>query len=269
MDFLFRFELKRFPLDMDLILVVNRHQDWNEGIYKVLADEIRDLRGQGYRIVLQGDFNAWVGNVLERGGIPGNRQKVTKNGELFLSFLAENNLANVNAAVRTQGNWETRICKGLWTRHASDYVSSSILDYVVVSSEHLGTIVEMVVDQGGLHGGTSDHNMLFTRVVDKFKAVPELPPVRNAGWDTEKADWPKFREVVQGEVGHLISGTTKASGVDSMSDVLSRALIKGLNVAVGKRSSAHPRRTLFPRHIVALIKERKELEKRFKTEKEI
>ena len=152
----------------------NRHQDWNEGIYKVLADEIWDLR--------------------------------------------------VNAAVRTQGNWDSRICKGLWIRHASNYVSSSILDYVVVSSEHLGTIVEMVVDQGGLHGGTSDHNMLFTRVVDKFKAVPELPPVRNAGWDTEKADWPKFREVVQGEVGHLISGTTKASGVDSMSDVLSRAL---------------------------------------------
>ena len=119
----------------------NRHQDWNEGIYKVLADEIWDLR--------------------------------------------------VNAAVRTQGNWDSRICKGLWIRHASDYVSSSILDYVVVSSEHLGTIVEMVVDQG---------------------------------WDTEKADWPKFREVVQGEVGHLISGTTKASGVDSLSDVLSRAL---------------------------------------------
>ena len=67
----------------------NRHQEWNEGIYEVLAEEIRALRGDGYRVILQGDFNAWVGNVLEQGGIPGNRQKITKNGELFLSFLAD------------------------------------------------------------------------------------------------------------------------------------------------------------------------------------
>ena len=36
----------------------DRHQDWNEGIYEVLAEEIRSLRGEGYRVILQGDFNA-------------------------------------------------------------------------------------------------------------------------------------------------------------------------------------------------------------------
>ena len=71
----------------------------------------------------------------------------------FLEFLLENNLVNVNAAVRVPGDWDTRICKGLWTRHASDYVSSSIIDYVLVSAEHIGSVVSMTVDENGVHGG--------------------------------------------------------------------------------------------------------------------
>ena len=243
----------------------NRHLAWNEGIYQVLAEEVQDLRGEGYRVILQGDFNAWVGNILDQGGIPGNRQKVTENGELFLSFLADNNLVHLNGAVRVPGDWESRICRGLWTRHASDYISSSILDFVVVSAEHLGGAVRMEVDQDGIHGGASDHNMLFSRWVDKFISIPEVPPVRNMGWDTEKADWSKFRDVVQEEITNRISGVN--NGVDNLSDALAKALTKGLNVAVGKKSSTPPKQTLFPRHIVALIKERKELEKKFKTEK--
>ena len=243
----------------------NRHQAWNEGIYKVLAEEVQNLRGEGYRVILQGDFNAWVGNVLEQGGIPGNRQKVTENGELFLSFLADNNLVHLNGAVRVPGDWESRICRGLWTRHASDYISSSILDFVVVSAEHLGGAVRMEVDQDGVHGGASDHNMLFSRWFDKFIAVPELPPVRITGWDKENADWNKFREVVEREISNLVPDGN--NGVDNLSDTLSRVLTKGLNVAVGKKSTTPPKRTLFPRNIVSLIKERKQLEKRFKTEK--
>ena len=242
-----------------------RHQEWNEGIYHVLADEIRQLRGDGFRVLLQGDFNAWVGNSLGQHGIPGNRQKVTKNGELFLSFLSTNGLVHVNGAVRVQGDWGTKICTGLWTRHASDYVSSSVLDYVVVSEEHIGSVVEMVVDQDGVHGGASDHNMLFSRWTDKFISIPEVPPIKNPGWATEKADWNKFRQVVQDELDQRLGGLD--IGLDSLSDALSRVLTKGLNDAVGKKSSIPPQQAVFPRHIVTLIKERKELERKFKSEK--
>ena len=38
-----------------------RHDEHNEGIYKVLAEEVYILRGKGFRVILQGDFNAWVG----------------------------------------------------------------------------------------------------------------------------------------------------------------------------------------------------------------
>ena len=89
----------------------NRHLEWNEGIYKVLSEEIRNLRGQGYRVLVQGDYNAWIGCQVEHGGLPGNRAKVTPNGELFLSFAAENNLINVNGATR-QLNGKTEKISG-------------------------------------------------------------------------------------------------------------------------------------------------------------
>ena len=47
-----------------------RHVKHNKGIYKVLSEEIYTLRGKGFRIILQGDFNAWVGSDFLQGGIP-------------------------------------------------------------------------------------------------------------------------------------------------------------------------------------------------------
>ena len=242
----------------------NRHLKWNEGIYQVLTDEIRDLRGQGYRVILVGDYNAWIGNVAEQGGIPGNNARVTPNGMLFLEFLSNNNLSNVNAATRVINGVDKRICDGLWTRHASDYASSSILDYVVVSKEHIWSALEMEVDQNGAHGGGSDHNMLFSRWSDKFISIPKVQPIRKPGWDREGADWDKFRRVIQEETD---KHNLETKSIDSLSEALTRILTKGLTIAAGKKSSAPPKQKLFPRHIVCLMKERKALEKIFKTEK--
>ena len=50
----------------------NRHTEWNRGIFQVLSEEVKDLRGRGYRIIINGDFNSWVGCSLSDGGIPGN-----------------------------------------------------------------------------------------------------------------------------------------------------------------------------------------------------
>jgi hypothetical protein len=56
----------------------NHHIRWNEGIYRVLSEEIFALRAKGFRISLQGDFNSWVGDSLSQGGIPGNHRKITR-----------------------------------------------------------------------------------------------------------------------------------------------------------------------------------------------
>ena len=243
----------------------NRFYEWNSGIYAVLADEIAVLRGQGFRIAMQGDYNAWIGSVPEEGGIPGNRAKVTPNGRLFLSFLQANNLTHLNGAVRRQGGEETRICQGLWTRHASDYRSSSVLDFVVLSSEHLAGAQEMVVDDHGHYGGASDHNMLFTRLADKFMSINERKRIYKPGWAVdEETDFTKFRAVVQREMD---SFTSTGQGVENLSNALSRVLTKGLNEGVGRRVFQPSKQTLYPRDIVQLMRERRALEKTFKSEK--
>ena len=241
-----------------------RHEDWNRGIFEVLSEEVVELRRQGYRIILQGDFNSHVGSVLAEGGIPGNHpQRVNRNGEMFLSFLSENNLSHLNGAVRVQGDWSSRVCQGMWTRHAKDYSNSTILDYVVVSKEDLGSVQEMEVDQGAVYGGASDHNMIFARLTDKFVSVSPRPKVKKMSWSVdENTNYSKFRDVVQRELDAL---PCVGSGVDNLSDGLTRVLIKGLDEGIGRTASLPERAKLYPRHIVQLLKERKKLERSVKT----
>ena len=241
-----------------------RHLDWNKGIFEVLTDEVRELRDDGFRVILQGDFNCHVGSDLSRGGIPGNHPpQPNRNGELFLAFLSDNQLTHLNGAVRQPGNWDSRLCQGMWTRHSSDYRSSTVLDYVVVSSEHLGSARELIVDQGGLFGGDSDHNMLFARFDDKFISARPRNSPQKLSWNfTEDTDYSVFRQVVQRELDALDNTGT---GVESLSDGLTKALVKGLNEGVGVRVVKPKGAKVYPRTVVNLLNERKSLEKNLKS----
>ena len=241
-----------------------RHYNWNKGILEVLSEEVRDLRDDGYRVILQGDFNSHVGSDLQHGGIPGNHpQQPNRNGELFLAFLSDNQLTHLNGAVRQEGNWNSRLCQGMWTRHSADYRSSTIIDYVVVSSEHLGSAREMTVDQGGLYGGDSDHCMLFSRFDDKFiSARPRNTPQKPSWNITEDTDFSVFKQVVQREVEALHD---VGPGVEALSDGLTKALVKGLNEGVGLRSEKPKGAKVYPRRVVDLLNERKILEKNLKS----
>ena len=243
-----------------------RHVGWNQGIFEVLAEEVKDLREQGYRIIIQGDFNAHVGSTTAQGGIPGNHPTVAnRNGEMFISFLRENNLCHLNGAVRGEDDSESRICRGLWTWHSWDYSSSTILDYVVVSSEHLGSVCEMEVDQGAEYGGASDHCMIFARLTDKFLSVKPRQRVKRASWNIdENTNFSKFRQIVQHEVEALVL-PGDGLGVDSLSDSLTKALLKGLDEGIGRAVPLPERKTLYPRYIVKLLNERRNLERSVKT----
>ena len=230
----------------------------------MLTSEVRDLRCQGFRVIVQGDLNGWVGNVAEIGGIPGNREKVNPNGELLLTFLSNNFLTNVNGATRVVHGEPQKICQGLWTRHAKDYVSSSVIDYVLVSKEHLGSVIEMTIDQDGRLGGGSDHNMIISRWKDKFISIPKVEPVRKPGWDIQNANWAKFRSIVEDKIADQ---ALKRCDIESLSNSLSRILTKGLSLAVGRKPNFPQKQKLYPRHIVTLMKERKILERVFKTAK--
>ena len=115
---------------------VDRHGAWNDAIYAVLRSEILQLRVKGYRIVLAGDFNGHTGDTLEQ-GVVGNSPVINANGRRFLNFLSDTGCRHINGACRVQGLWSTRMTEGLWTRQRGG--SSSIIDYGVVSIEHLNS----------------------------------------------------------------------------------------------------------------------------------
>ena len=244
-----------------------RHKEHNRGIYKVLSEEVYALRGKGFRIILQGDFNCWVGSDLRQGGIPGNRRKTNSSGEAFKEFLAGNALAHVNGACRVAGDWSTRISEGLWTRHGSDYVSSSVLDYVVVSTEHMDTVMEMVIDEKGKLGGGSDHNMIVTKVKDQFLSPQgRVNKKRSPGWDIqEDQDWTEYKSVVTKEIEKL---GYDDEGVEFLDYSITKVITKGLEVGIGRRRTGQAEsRRLFPKHIVKEMREQSVLERTWKTEK--
>ena len=43
-----------------------------------------------------------------------------------------------------------------------------MIDYGVVSTEHLSTVMSMVIDDQGIYGGGSDHNWVFMELSDNF-----------------------------------------------------------------------------------------------------
>lgn len=224
------------------------------------------LRGQGFRTILQGDFNSWVGDDPSRGGIRGNNHRTNRNGGAFQDFLRANQLTHVNGASRETNQGPRRLCSGVWTRHARDETTPpSVLDYVLVSTEHLHSVRDMMVDEGGLFGGASDHSMVFSRVVDKFQPEERPKVPRRMGWDvTEQTDWRGFQEIVECKVQAIVN---MGQGVEGLSGSLTGALLAGLEEGIGRRVERTTRARVFPRHIVTLQKERRILERGWKVEK--
>ena len=244
----------------------DHHGPWNDGIYEVVSEEISSLRARGFRVCLKGDFNAWIGDVLEQGGIPGNNVKVTKNGRLFLSFLKDNGLVQLNGACRTPGDWSTRVSTGLWTRHAHDYSSSSVLDYAVISEEHFDSVVDVEIDEKGRLGGASDHSVVLTRLKDRFLTVSSVSrKAIKLGWDIkDDEDWKGYSQVVDREVQCRLA----TNGAEGLSDSVTKIIVTGLEEGVGRKKLSEDKgKGRLPKKIVELLKERRRAERVWKEAK--
>ena len=135
----------------------DRHGEWNERMYQTLHQEQSVLRSMGYRIVFLADFNAHVGNDPST-GIVGNNPDVNPNGTRFLDFLHRTSMRHIKGM--------RHLSSGFWSRQRGH--SKSVLDYGVISEEHLPSVVSMLVYSDGYFGGGSDHNWLFLVLSDKF-----------------------------------------------------------------------------------------------------
>ena len=163
----------------------DRHGVWNQGLLRVIQSEASALRSQGYRVIFLGDFNAHVGSEVGI-GVAGNHADVNLNGERFLRFLRDGSFIHINGV--------NNLTTGLWTRQRGN--SKSILDFAVISSEHLSTVNDLLVDDQGILGGGSDHNFVILTLNDDFVKKKRLPriPCNKKSWNKmDDVNWDSFK----------------------------------------------------------------------------
>ena len=234
----------------------DRHGLWNEGMFQVLRSEADLLRAEGYRIVFLGDFNSHVGSALGQ-GVAGNHDDVNMNGERFLQFLEDGSFRHVNG--------ELNLTRGWWTRQRGG--SKSILDFAVVSSEHLSTVQSLLIDEDGLLGGGSDHNFLVLVLNDDFvkkKRILRLQPQRRRWNCLDNVNWDPFQAAVSERLG---SRTPEDLSVDELASLISSALL-----AAGEQCVGHKRirqggagRVLLPKPFVEELTLKRFLERDWKS----
>ena len=239
----------------------DRNAMWNDTIYQTIQNESYCLRSQGYRVVFLGDFNGHIGNKLGQ-GIPGNKPDINPNGHRFLNFLNHTNTVHINGGVRVPGCWDTRITSGLWTRQRGGH--SSILDYGVVSAEHINSVITMTVDDHGEYGTLSDHNWLFLDLYDKFatrKRVSNLP-TKKSNWNIkDDQDWSGFQEQISSSVASVDN-----SSPENLASSISASILSALHKHIGlKSSNVKKRPRLLPPALVAEFRLLRSLEKDWKT----
>lgn len=239
----------------------DRNAVWNDTIYQTIQNESFSLRSKGYRIVFLGDFNGHIGNQLGK-GIPGNKPDINPNGHRFLNFLKHTNTVHINGCVRVPGSWDTRITSGLWTRQRGGH--STVLDYGVVSAEHINSVITMTVDDCGEYGTLSDHNWLFLDLYDKFatrKRVSNLPK-KKSNWNIkDNQDWSGFQEQVSSSIASLDNSST-----DNLASSISAAILSAMHNHIGLKSKnvmRSPR--LLPPALVKEFRFLRALEKDWKT----
>ena len=203
----------------------DKYGQWNDGVYEVLEDEIKILKQQGFKILLKGDMNAWVGNG--EGGIPGNNPAITRNGERLMSFLERRRMIHLNG---------TDLCTGVFTRHNSR--SSSALDFSCVFEEDVKMVKKMFVDEKGIFGGHSDHVFIVTDL--EMEYAPTNAPTsklrKATKWRFEQeVDWIKVGETMDNV---LTANEEQTEGdVDKLGDLCARAPVEGLSNVVGRTES--------------------------------
>ena len=239
----------------------NRNDAWNDTIYRTIQHESFNLRSQGYRIVYLGDFNGHIGDKLGQ-GVPGNKHDINENGRKFLNFLSHTDSVHINGGVRVPGNWDTRLTTGLWTRQRGG--CSSILDFGVVSSEHISSVISMIVDDCGHFGTLSDHNWLFLDLRDQFvkkQRVSNLTTKKSQWNIKDNQDWSGFR----GQVLDSVASLDKSSP-DKLAAAISASILSALHSTIGLKSDKpfkKPR--LLPPALVKEFQLLRSLEKNWKT----
>ena len=239
----------------------DRYGKWNDTMYAVIQQEAFALRSKGFRVVYLGDFNGHVGNKPGE-GIIGNAPGVNPNGRRLLNFLSVTDSVHINGYCRVPGDWSTRLSTGLWTRQRGGH--TSIIDYGIISKEHVTSVISLTIDDRGLLGGGSDHNWLILDLEDKFVQKKRITnqAVKKDSWNIkEDQDWSGFQDLVTKSVAGL-----DLSSVDNLASSLSASILSALRKEIGlKTPGSNFRPRLLPPELVSELKLKRQLERNWKS----
>ena len=234
----------------------DKHKEWNEGILHVLLMEAASLRSQGYRVVFMGDFNSRVGSAPGQ-GIVGNTPDITKNGERFIAFLNGGNFTHING--------QSDLTTGLWTRQRAN--SRSVLDYAIISNEHLHTVKSLIIDDHGIFGGGSDHNFLFLSLKDEFvkkkRLAVETAKKKKWNYIDDNFDWNPFQQYITSK---LSEKSTDLLDIDELANNIYMSLYSaGVNCVGFRKPASNKKSTTLPAYLVDKLRLKRSLEKVWKS----
>ena len=138
----------------------NRNEEWNQGIYKIVAKEQQEYKDKQFRVLIIRDLNGHIGNGQST-GIKNNKDQINTNGQMIIDFVNQHNYKILNQDKNT---------KGLWTRQRGGI--NTVLDYALLSKEYANDFVSMEIDDKGEYPSESDHNWIFVKLKDKFANKP-------------------------------------------------------------------------------------------------
>ena len=110
---------ERIKLRIGAVYLPQEKDQQVKEIYDIIKEQVKESREREESILIVGDFNCWVGEVIE-----GNHKRVTRAGKTLLNMVEKEGLSLVNVS---------KICKGRWTRAENNL--KSVLDYVLVDEE--------------------------------------------------------------------------------------------------------------------------------------
>ena len=152
-------------------------------IYDMIEEEVAVAAKHGERLILMGDFNCKVGNIIQ-----GNDDIVSKGGKILLKMVNKYNLCILNGE---------KCCKGKWTRIEGE--EKSILDYIIINQEDKELYTDMYVDEdkqitpynveqelGGVRFVYSDHCMIRVRSPMQLKIGDRL--IRREKFDRKRRE---------------------------------------------------------------------------------
>ena len=238
----------------------DKYGSQNDAILRVVQEEALDLRRKGYRVIFLGDFNAHIGCELGT-GVPGNNDDINRNGLRLLNFLDMTDSVHINGACRIPGRLDTQIAKGLWTWQRSG--KKSVIDYALISKEHLHSVHSMLIDDQGHFSSNSDHNWIFLEITDQFtiqKSNTNSKVIKEK-WDIKPdQDWSTYKHDIL-EMIHDID----FSNIESLASSVSSVIIRALHSSIGLKIVGKNRPKPLPPELVTEFKKLRQCEKNWKT----